>query len=117
MARRSARPWQEIRRGQDNPARAARVAEHRRAMEDVVALNELREARGATQVEVAQQLGIHQANVSRLERRQDVYLSTLREYVEALGGNLDLVARFPDGQEVRLEPAERATRREAAAVR
>jgi transcriptional regulator with XRE-family HTH domain len=81
-------------------------------MEDALALNELRESVGATQVELAGRMGVNQGNVSRLERRDDLYLSTLREYVRALGGDLKLVAEFPDGSEVLLEP-----KREPAAVR
>lgn len=73
-------------------------------MDDALALAELRERHGTTQVEVAARLGMNQGNVSRLERRDDLYLSTLRGYVAALGGELELVARFPDGTEVRIEP-------------
>lgn len=103
MKKREHRPWGEIRRGSNDPARQARVAEMKQAMADAVDLTELREARGATQVDLAKVLGVHQGNVSRLERRGDLYLSTLREYVEALGGELELVARFDDG-EVRIDP-------------
>ena len=78
-------------------------------MEDAIALAELRERRGTTQVELAARLGKNQGNVSRLERRDDLYLSTLREYLAALGGELELVARFPDGVEVRIEPKKRPT--------
>lgn len=60
-------------------------------------LAELRQQRGKTQVDVAQSLGIQQPNVAQLEKRDDIYLSTLRKYVEVLGGQLELVARFPDG--------------------
>jgi|RhiMethySRZTD1v2_1073278.scaffolds.fasta_scaffold40866_3 hypothetical protein len=60
-------------------------------------LRQLRVARGRTQLEVAEQLGATQPEVSKLERRGDVRLSTLRSYVEALGGSLSVVARFEDG--------------------
>ena len=80
------------------------MGEHRRAMEDAIALADLRESQSTTQVELAQRLGVNQGNVSRLERRDDLYLSTLRDYVAALGGELELVVRFPDGDEVRIEP-------------
>lgn len=72
------------------------VAERRRAMEDALALTELRQSRSITQVQLADVLGISQGNVSRLEARSDVYLSTLRSYVEALGGHLEIAAVFPD---------------------
>lgn len=57
-------------------------------------LAELRKHRNMTQVEVAAQLGIAQENISQLERRSDTHVSTLEEYVEALGGELELVAVF-----------------------
>jgi DNA-binding XRE family transcriptional regulator len=57
---------------------------------------ELRRARERTQVDVAKALGITQDSVSRLEQRSDLLLSTLRNYVEALGGSLSLIAEFPD---------------------
>lgn len=60
-------------------------------------LAELRQQRGKTQVDVAQSLGIQQPNVAQLEKREDIYLSTLRKYVEVLGGRLELTAHFPDG--------------------
>jgi transcriptional regulator with XRE-family HTH domain len=59
-------------------------------------LRELRHARKLTQVRVAKTLGITQDSVSRLEKRSDLLLSTLRKTVEAMGGSLSLVAEFPD---------------------
>ena len=59
-------------------------------------LRELRHARKLTQVRMAKTLGITQDSVSRLEKRSDLLLSTLRKTVEAMGGNLSLVAEFPD---------------------
>ncbi len=59
-------------------------------------LQELRKSRQVTQVDVARAMNIEQAAVSKLERREDMYLSTLRDYVRALGGELKLVASFPD---------------------
>ena len=58
-------------------------------------LRQLREARDRSQVEIAEKLHIKQAAVSKLERRTDMYLSTLRRYVEAMGGKLESIARFP----------------------
>jgi transcriptional regulator with XRE-family HTH domain len=63
-------------------------------MQDALSLADLRQARHVTQVQLAEQLGISQGNVSRLESRSDVYLSTLRSYVEALGGHLEIAAVF-----------------------
>jgi DNA-binding transcriptional regulator YiaG len=59
-------------------------------------LRELRQARKLTQVRIAKTLGMTQDSVSRLEKRSDLLLSTLRKTVEAMGGNLTLVAQFPD---------------------
>jgi transcriptional regulator with XRE-family HTH domain len=69
-------------------------------VEEVIAeemtLRELRTARKLTQARIAKTLGITQDSVSRLEKRSDLLLSTLRKAVEAMGGYLSLVARFPD---------------------
>ena len=65
-------------------------------------LRELRHARKLTQVRMAKKLGITQDSVSRLEQRSDLFLSTLRKTIEAMGGNLSLVAQFPDREPVRL---------------
>jgi len=59
-------------------------------------LRELRHGRKLTQVKMAKTLGVTQDSVSRLEKRSDLLLSTLRKTVEAMGGNLSLVAEFPD---------------------
>ena len=59
-------------------------------------LRDLRKARNQTQARVAERLGINQENVSRLEQRSDLLISTLSGYVEAMGGKLNLVAEFPD---------------------
>jgi DNA-binding XRE family transcriptional regulator len=68
----------------------------RRAVELATTLKNLREALAHTQVELAQSLGVGQDTISRIERRSDMLLSTLRRYVEAMGGRLELVARFPN---------------------
>lgn len=60
-------------------------------------LQELREARQLTQQQLAEQLKSGQAAVSKLERRTDMYVSTLRRFIEAMGGELEIIARFPDG--------------------
>ena len=65
-------------------------------------LRELRKARQLTQTRVAAELGITQDGVSRLEQRSDLLLSTLRKTVEAMGGSLSLIARFPDRPPVEL---------------
>lgn len=60
-------------------------------------LQELRERRRVSQVTLAAMLGVRQPTVSKLERREDINLSTLRRYVKALGGKLHVTAEFPDG--------------------
>jgi len=79
-----------------NPDWDAGVAERQRAIEDALALADLRQSRHVTQVQLADDLGITQGNVSRLEGRSDIYLSTLRSYIEALGGHLEIAAVFGD---------------------
>ncbi|MGA7944785.1 MAG: XRE family transcriptional regulator [Candidatus Sulfotelmatobacter sp.] len=62
-----------------------------------MALDELREAREMTQVHLAKILGVNQAAVSKLERRTDMYVSTLQGFVKAMGGELKITAQFPEG--------------------
>lgn len=59
-------------------------------------LQSLRKAKDLTQVELAKSLGVNQAAIAKLEQRTDVLLSTLRGYVEAMGGKLNLTVEFPD---------------------
>jgi DNA-binding XRE family transcriptional regulator len=65
-------------------------------------MRELRKARHMTQVELAKSLGVKQEQISRIEQRSDMHLSTLRRHVEAMGGELILTAKFPDGAPVKL---------------
>lgn len=100
-----ARNWSELREKM-TPEQQARSAAKAEAMLLELQLAELRQSRAKTQVEVAQAMDTHQAAISKLERRDDMYLSTLREYVEALGGELKLVASFPDAEiPIRATPA------------
>jgi transcriptional regulator with XRE-family HTH domain len=89
------KPWREVRRG--NAKSLESMALHD-AISDALALAEIRAQRGLTQVDVARVMQTSQANVSKLERREDLYLSTLRGFVEALGGQLELSAVFPEGR-------------------
>ena len=73
--------------------RRARINE--RAME-LVTLKDLRNAAEQTQEDLAAALGVGQDTISRLEKRSDMLLSTLRHYVESMGGKLELVAQFPN---------------------
>lgn len=67
-----------------------------------MALRDLRKALNLTQKAVAKKLGMTQDNVSRLESRSDLLLSTLRSYVDKMGGKLHLVAKFPDREPVEI---------------
>jgi transcriptional regulator with XRE-family HTH domain len=62
-----------------------------------MALDELRQARDMTQVHLAKILRVNQAAVSKLERRADMYVSTLQDFVKAMGGELTITAKFPEG--------------------
>ncbi len=79
-----------------DPERSARVDEMKQAMYTALRLAELRESREATQQQVAHELSVSQANISRIEHESDIYLSTLRNYVEALGGQIEIAAVFGD---------------------
>ena len=70
---------------------------------ELATLKDLRLAMRKTQVELAETLHVGQESISRLEKRSDMLLSTLRSYVEAMGGKLELVARFPDRPPVVIE--------------
>ncbi len=60
-------------------------------------LQELRQARSLSQERLAKLLDTKQANISRIEKRADMYISTLRSYVQAMGGELQIIAHFPEG--------------------
>ncbi len=91
-----ARTFEELRQ-QMSPERRAR---NRRRAEEMLAELRLREVRAAcelTQEALAERLQIDQPNVSRLERRTDMHVSTLADYIAALGGRLEILAVFPEG--------------------
>lgn len=86
------------------PARRAGVeAEADRLHAEYLTLQELRKAKGLTQVQLAQTLGIQQATVAKYERQSDLLLSTLSSYVQAMGGSLKLMVEFPGKAPVALE--------------
>src|SRR3984885_10711774 len=78
--------------------RRARVEERVRSAIKKMALDELRTAREFTQAELSQVLKVDQGSISKLERRTDMYIGTLRRYIEAMGGSLQIRAVFPDGE-------------------
>lgn len=69
----------------------------REAIHAEMPLHELRRARDLSQATLADALETDQGNISRMEQRTDMYISTVRRYVEAMGGSLEIVARFPEG--------------------
>jgi predicted XRE-type DNA-binding protein len=78
--------------------RRARVEERVHYAIQQMALDELRTAREFTQAELSQVLKVDQGSISKLERRTDMYIGTLRRYIEAMGGSLQIRAVFPDGE-------------------
>jgi hypothetical protein len=87
-----------------DPARQARIkAETERLQAEYMTLQDLRKAREMTQVRLAEILGKSQVTVAQMEKRADIMLSTLRSYIEAMGGQLDLVVRFADRKPVILQ--------------
>jgi DNA-binding XRE family transcriptional regulator len=83
------------------PSERRSVVEQRAA--ELATLKDLRQAMQKTQVDLATSLHVGQDSISRLEKRSDMLLSTLRGYIEAMGGKLELVARFPDRPPVTIE--------------
>ncbi|HEY7035464.1 MAG TPA: XRE family transcriptional regulator [Thermomicrobiales bacterium] len=79
-----------------DPVRRARIEERKRAIDAALALAELRTGRGVNQRAMAETLGVSQANVSRIEHEEGIYPSTLRKYVGALGGEIEITVVFPD---------------------
>ena len=80
-----------------SPERRERVAARVKEELALMPLQQIRNARRMTQTRLAELLEMVQGNISKLEQRADMYLSTLRSYVEAMGGSLEIRAVFPDG--------------------
>jgi ribosome-binding protein aMBF1 (putative translation factor) len=91
-----ARKFSELREKMSPKARAESERLVKKAL-DEMALNELRNARGLSQQMLAEALNIQQPAIAKLEKRTDMYISTLRSHIKAMGGELDIIARFPDG--------------------
>ncbi len=85
------------------PERQAKIeARYREIKDEVEGLRELRQVAGKAQANIAAALDIKQPSVSKIEKQTDMYLSTLRSYVQAIGGELDLVVRLPKRPALRL---------------
>src|SRR5580693_4102089 len=89
--------------GELPPERQERIeARYQELRQEVEGLRELRMIAGKAQADIASALKIKQPSVSKIEKQADMYLSTLRSYVEAIGGELDLVVRLPSRPALRL---------------
>ena len=78
------------------PERQRKIANRVRESLAAMPLDEIRKARQMTQTKLAETLGVNQGEISKIEHRTDIYISTLAGYVEALGGKLEIRAVFPD---------------------
>ena len=85
-----------------SPERRTKIAQRVKKALAEMPLNELRKARGLSQKMLAEALNIQQPAIAKLEKRTDMYISTLRSHIKAMGGDLEVIARFPDG-DVRIE--------------
>ena len=93
-----AKNFQELRGKMSSTAREASDAEYGRLVEEM-SLLQLRKARELTQTKIAEALHMGQGDVSKLERRTDMYVSTLAGYLQAVGADLEIRAVFPDGRD------------------
>ena len=82
-------------------AREASIVEHQRLVEEM-SLYQLRKAREMTQTKIAEELQMGQGDVSKLERRTDMYVSTLASYLQPVGADLEIRAVFPNGRAVKI---------------
>ena len=95
-----AKNFQQLRAKMSPGAKTASDAEHHRLEE--MSLHQLRKARELTQTKIAEDLHMGQGDVSKLERRTDMYVSTLASYLQAVGADLEIHAVFPDGRAVKI---------------
>ena len=91
------KPFNTLRKKMSASAQKSAIAKTKKMLKEMP-LQELRQAHQMSQERMAEILHTKQANISRIERRTDMYISTLRSYIEAMGGQLDIVARFPNGE-------------------
>ena len=91
--------WSDI-KARSKPATRARIEAEAKRLSDDLHLSQFRKARGLTQETMAALLGVSQAEVSKMERRTELYVGTLRKFIEAMNGELIIAARFADGVEI-----------------
>jgi DNA-binding XRE family transcriptional regulator len=89
-----------------SPAARARSEALAKKMIEEMPLQKLRAARDLTQESLAKVLEVSQSEISKIEKRTDMYVSTLASYVQAMGGTLEVRAIFPDGETVRINQFE-----------
>jgi transcriptional regulator with XRE-family HTH domain len=98
-----ARKWSEVRRSRLTDEELEEIEYRVRRELVTMTIQDLRKHRNLTQVQLAEALEVSQPEMSRIESSQNPLLSTVRRFVEALGGELEVTATFPDGERVRLE--------------
>ena len=91
------RPFSELTRN-FTPERRRRIDAMKAELLAEMPLHELRRARALSQRDLAEKLQVNQPAVAKMERRTDVYVSSLRSYIEAAGGRLKIIAEFPEGE-------------------
>ena len=97
--------WSDI-KARMKPETRARMEAAARRLSAELHLSQLRKARGLTQEAVAGLLGVSQAEVSKMERRTELYVGTLRKFIEAMNGELVIAARFTNGVEIPIRLAD-----------
>ena len=80
------------------PERRQRIEAKKAELRAAIPLHKLRQAQVLAQKELSETLAVSQPAIAKMERRTDMYVSTLRSYIEALGGRLKIVAEFPEGE-------------------
>ena len=94
----------DVTNGLAHARRAAPEAHHQELNQEVSGLRELRRIAGKAQAEIASALNITQPSVSKIEKQRDMHLSTLRSYVEANGGELELMVKLPERPAMQIHP-------------
>jgi DNA-binding XRE family transcriptional regulator len=97
--------WTDI-KARAKPEIRRRIETEAQRLSEDLHLSQLRKARGLTQETMAELLGVSQAEVSKMERRTELYVGTLRKFIEAMNGELVIAARFADGVEVPIRLSE-----------
>lgn len=89
------RKFEELRKG-ITPDRRQRIEARKQELLEEMVLHEIRKLLGFSQVELAESLGVRQSSISQMENQDDITVSTLAKIIEALGGNLEIIAEFPN---------------------